>query len=94
MYPSVAQRFLILILTHELLQWKCVAEFELSLEEIAFKGESIWERKKQLLLPSIVACAGKQVAPAESSARQKPVKVKMEAFHRCQMAGIKCILTL
>ncbi|XP_037719293.1 otoferlin isoform X3 [Drosophila subpulchrella] len=38
MYPSVAQRFLILILTHELLQWKCVAEFELSLEEIAFKG--------------------------------------------------------
>jgi len=54
MYPSVAQRFLILILTYELLQWKCVAEFELSLEEIAFKGESIWERKKQLLLPSIV----------------------------------------
>jgi len=32
---------------------------------------------------------GKQVAPAESSARQKPVKVKLEAFHRCQMAGIK-----
>ncbi|EDV50618.2 uncharacterized protein Dere_GG15053, isoform C [Drosophila erecta] len=38
MYPSVAQRFLILIFAHEHLQWKCVAEFELSLEEIAFKG--------------------------------------------------------
>ncbi|XP_020816965.1 otoferlin isoform X2 [Drosophila serrata] len=38
MYPSVAQRLLILILAHENLQWKCVAEFELSLEEIAFKG--------------------------------------------------------
>ncbi|KAH8286002.1 hypothetical protein KR054_000777 [Drosophila jambulina] len=37
-YPSVAQRLLILILSHENLQWKCVAEFELSLEEIAFKG--------------------------------------------------------
>ncbi|KMY98500.1 uncharacterized protein Dsimw501_GD12956, isoform C [Drosophila simulans] len=38
MYPSVAQRFLILIFTHEHLQWKCVAEFELCLEEIAFNG--------------------------------------------------------
>ncbi|KAH8257038.1 hypothetical protein KR038_001739 [Drosophila bunnanda] len=38
MYPSVAQRLLILILAHESSQWKCVAEFELSLEEIAFKG--------------------------------------------------------
>jgi len=49
MYPSVAQRFLILILTHELLQWKCVAEFELSLEEIAFKGESIWHSKDKIV---------------------------------------------
>ncbi|KAH8235116.1 hypothetical protein KR032_008840 [Drosophila birchii] len=38
MYPSVSQRLLILILSHEHLQWKCVAEFELSLEEIAFKS--------------------------------------------------------
>ncbi|XP_017071773.1 otoferlin [Drosophila eugracilis] len=38
MYPSVAQRFLILIFAQELLQWKCVAECELSLDEIAFKG--------------------------------------------------------
>ncbi|KAH8301129.1 hypothetical protein KR018_003081 [Drosophila ironensis] len=38
MYPSVAQHLLILIMSHEHLQWKCVAEFELSLEEIAFKG--------------------------------------------------------
>uniref|UniRef100_A0A6P4FPE4 Otoferlin isoform X2 n=1 Tax=Drosophila rhopaloa TaxID=1041015 RepID=A0A6P4FPE4_DRORH len=38
MYPSVAQRFLILIFAYEHLQWKCVAEFEVSLEEIAFKG--------------------------------------------------------
>ncbi|KAH8319290.1 hypothetical protein KR067_002918 [Drosophila pandora] len=37
-YPSVAQRLLILVLSHEHLQWKCVAEFELSLEEIAFKA--------------------------------------------------------
>lgn len=40
-YPSVAQRLLILVLSHEHLQWKCVAEFELSLEEVAFKGEVI-----------------------------------------------------
>lgn len=45
MYPSVAQRFLILIFAHEHLQWKCVAEFELCLEEIAFNGESCVARK-------------------------------------------------
>ncbi|XP_022212778.2 otoferlin [Drosophila obscura] len=38
MYPSLAQRFLILVLVHEHLKWKCVAEYELSFEEIAFKG--------------------------------------------------------
>ncbi|XP_070136195.1 otoferlin isoform X2 [Drosophila bipectinata] len=37
-YPSVAQRLLILVLSHEHLQWKCVAEFEVSLEEVAFKA--------------------------------------------------------
>ncbi|XP_062132086.1 otoferlin [Drosophila sulfurigaster albostrigata] len=35
-YPSLAQRFLILIFLHEHLQWKCVAEYEISIEEIAF----------------------------------------------------------
>ncbi|KAM8708996.1 hypothetical protein ACLKA7_015893 [Drosophila subpalustris] len=35
-YPSLAQRFLILIFLHEHLQWKCVAEFEMSIDEIAF----------------------------------------------------------
>ncbi|XP_030384983.1 fer-1-like protein 6 isoform X1 [Scaptodrosophila lebanonensis] len=39
MYPSLAQRFLILILAHEHLQWKCMAEYELSFEEIAFKDK-------------------------------------------------------
>ncbi|KAH8378844.1 hypothetical protein KR009_001725 [Drosophila setifemur] len=38
MYPSVAQRLMILIMAYEHLLWKCVAEFELSLEEIAFNG--------------------------------------------------------
>ncbi|SPP77350.1 fer-1-like protein 6 [Drosophila guanche] len=38
MYPSLAQRFLILVLVHEHIKWKCVAEYELSFEEIAFKS--------------------------------------------------------
>ncbi|XP_001353079.4 fer-1-like protein 4 [Drosophila pseudoobscura] len=37
-YPSLAQRFLILVHIHEHLKWKCVAEYELSFEEIAFKS--------------------------------------------------------
>ncbi|XP_033149587.1 otoferlin [Drosophila busckii] len=38
-YPSLAQRFLILILLNDHLQWKCVAEFEIGFDEIAFKGQ-------------------------------------------------------
>lgn len=38
-FPSVAQEFLILIFLYENLQWKCVSEYEISMDEITFKGE-------------------------------------------------------
>lgn len=38
-YPSLAQRFLILVIMQEHLQWKCVAEYEMSFEDIAFNGQ-------------------------------------------------------
>lgn len=37
-YPSLAQTFLIQLLAPEHLQWKCVSEYELHFNEIAFKG--------------------------------------------------------
>lgn len=37
-FPSVAQDFLILIFLYENLQWKCISEYEIAMEEIAFKG--------------------------------------------------------
>ncbi|XP_032599154.1 myoferlin isoform X1 [Drosophila grimshawi] len=37
-YPSLAQRFLILVM-QENVQWKCIAEYELSFGDIAFKGK-------------------------------------------------------
>ncbi|XP_030572579.1 fer-1-like protein 6 isoform X1 [Drosophila novamexicana] len=38
-YPSLAQRFLILVIMQEHLQWKCVAEYEMSFEDIAFNDK-------------------------------------------------------
>ncbi|XP_046868109.1 uncharacterized protein LOC6638750 isoform X4 [Drosophila willistoni] len=39
MYPSLSQRFLILIFAHEHMQWKCVADYEISFEEIALNAK-------------------------------------------------------
>lgn len=38
-YPALAQTLLIQLMTQEHLQWKCVAEYEVHFEEIAFRGK-------------------------------------------------------
>lgn len=40
-YPSLAQTLVIQLLMHEHLQWKCMAEYELHFNEIAFKGNPL-----------------------------------------------------
>lgn len=37
-YPSLAQTFLVQLLIREHLHWKCISEYELHFDEIAFYG--------------------------------------------------------
>ncbi|XP_017954999.1 fer-1-like protein 6 [Drosophila navojoa] len=38
-FPSLAQRFLILFMMQEHMQWKCIAQYDLSFDEIAFEDK-------------------------------------------------------
>lgn len=44
-YPSLSQSFGLQLMAHEHLQWKCVSEYEVHFNEIAFHGKEMSDLK-------------------------------------------------